>query len=123
MQKKTAFAALLLSLGLLLNGSDVFSQTSSSTGQFIYLESTSLTTEKYSQLFERLKTDSNIQIVEACVPAHVFSVKIKNAATPQTAFESFQNQCGDILKDIKLLNAYNDELFMQRCSNARYGRN
>lgn len=122
MQKQTAFAALLLSLGLLLNGFSAFSQSSSSI-QLIYLESNSLNTETYSRLFNDLKSDQSIQLVEACVPAHVFTIRVKDALNQQAAFEAFQNKYGSLIKDVKLLSTYNDDLFMQRCSNARYGRN
>jgi len=123
MHKKSAFAALCLTLVISLFSCDLFAQSTLTNGQLIYVESKSLDTDSYARLFNALKSDADIKLVEACVPAHIFTVRVINGTSEQAAFEAFKAKANSILSDLQLLKSFDDELFMQRCSNARYGRN
>ncbi|MEZ4800346.1 MAG: hypothetical protein R2809_11360 [Flavobacteriales bacterium] len=84
-----------------------------------------MTPEIYGQLVKQFQTDNTFEVGEACVPAHVFTVKIKDGATGDinSLFNAFKSKVSNTsLTQMSLLSDFNDEKFMNRCSSARLGR-
>lgn len=124
MHKKSAFAALLLTLSILFISNEVPAQTTVSQDRLIYIESAELNTESFGKIVHALKGNSEIEVGEACVPAHIMSIRIKtNTVSSEKAAGEFKSRTNEILKTVSILENYNDEIFMSRCSAARYGRN
>lgn len=124
MQLKLALAMVCATLFFLFTSTPSLAQTGNSI-DIIYIESQQLTPEIYGQLVKQFQQDNIFEIGEACVPAHVFSVKIKEGTTGdiQSLFTAFKSKVSNTsLTQMSLLSDYNDEKFMNRCSAARFGR-
>lgn len=124
MQLRMALAMVCATLILSFSTTSSFAQTASPI-EIIYIESNQLTPEVYGELLNKFKNDPVFEISEACVPAHVLSVKIKTSGenTKSAIFNAFKQKASNTsLTELSLLEDYNDEKFMTRCSNARYGR-
>ena len=105
----------------------IFSNTSlaqgDSTPSIMYIECSAITPEKYGALLNSLKNNPDFEVGEACVPAHVISIKLKKEGNTQQLFNGFKSQTASLqLGDVKLLADFNDDKFMERCSQARLGR-
>lgn len=96
--------------------------TSTPSSNLMYVECSAITPEKYGELLTRLKNHPDFEVGEACVPAHVITIKLKHAGDVNQFFTSFKSNTTSIqLGEVKLLADYNDEKFMNRCSQARLG--
>jgi hypothetical protein len=102
-----------------------YAQTSPTQDGIIYIDCSNLTADNYGKLFKEFQNNSQFELGEACVPAKVISVKIKDKSlTGAKAFEAFQSKTSTFgLGSLKHLSDFNDERFMSRCQAARYGRN
>ena len=100
-------------------------QSTPSQDGIIYIDCSNLNTDNYGKLFKEFQNNSQFELGEACVPAKVISIKIKDKSlTEAKAFEAFQSKTSNFgLGDLKHLPDFNDERFMSRCQAARYGRN
>lgn len=101
---------------------DAISQTTST--ELIYVDCADLTPEKYGLIYKKLADNQEFKLVEACVPAKVFSVK--PSSPEQDKVQQFA-RLKVILQEtgtqrMVLLPHLNDQLFMERCSAARLGR-
>lgn len=107
---------------LLIFSSSSFAQ-SASTPSIMYVECSAITPEKYGALLTSLKNNPDFEVGEACVPAHVISIKLKHDGNVEQLFTGFKNQTASLqLGEVKLLADFNDDKFMERCSQARLGR-
>lgn len=107
---------------MLVFSTSTFAQ-STSTPSIMYIECSAITPEKYGALLTSLKNNPDFEVGEACVPAHVISIKLKKEGNVQQQFNGFKAQTAAVqLGDLKLLADYNDDKFMDRCSQARLGR-
>ena len=59
----------------------------------MYVECSAITPEKYGALLNSLKNNPDFEVGEACVPAHVISIKLKHDGNVQQQFNGFKNQC------------------------------
>lgn len=107
---------------LLIFSSSSFAQ-SSSAPSIMYIECSAITPEKYGALLTSLKNNPDFEVGEACVPAHVITIKLKHGGNMEQQFNGFKSQTATLqLGEVKLLADYNDDKFMDRCSQARLGR-
>jgi hypothetical protein len=121
MKNKITLVAICAFMLLIFSNSS-FAQ-SASTPSIMYIECSAITPEKYGALLTSLKNNPDFEVGEACVPAHVISIKLKTDGNVQAQFNGFKNQTANVqLGEMKLLADYNDEKFMERCSAARVGR-
>lgn len=124
MQNKFALVLVCTLFSCLLSTLNVSAQSTASNSNLIYLECSKITPETYGAVLSRLKNDTNIELGEVCVPAHVITVRVKAGSTNSTqVVDSFKTKTNGIdLGEIKILSDFNDTKFMERCSAARYGR-
>lgn len=121
MKNKITLVAICAFMFLIFSNSS-FAQ-SASTPSIMYIECSAITPEKYGALLTSLKNNPDFEVGEACVPAHVITIKLKHDGNLQQQFNGFIAQTASIqLGEVKLLADFNDEKFMDRCSQARLGR-
>ncbi len=90
----------------------------------IYVDCSNLNVDNYGKLFKEFQNNPQFEISEACVPAKVISVRVKDSNLSEIkAFEAFQTKTSKMeLGTLTHLSDFNDEAFMSRCQAARYGR-
>lgn len=122
MQKTLALVAFVC---IMLSTKPFFAQLNPTQDGIIYVDCSALNPENYGILMKQFKENPQLELGEACVPAHVLSVRIKDRnLTEAQGFEAFISKAAGLgLGDISLLADYTDESFMNRCKAARYGRN
>lgn len=122
MQKTLALVAFVC---FLLSTKPFLAQSNPNEDGIIYVDCSALNTENYSKLSKQLKDNSQFELGEVCVPAHVISLRIKDRnVTEAQGFEAFKSKFSTLgLGNLILLENYTDESFINRCKAARYGRN
>ncbi|MFZ4784803.1 MAG: hypothetical protein ACOYLH_04945 [Flavobacteriales bacterium] len=122
MRNKITLVAICAFLLVCLSYSANAQSTSTSNSNLMYVECSAITPEKYGELLTRLKNHPDFEVGEACVPAHVITLKLKHSGDLNQLFSTFKTATSSVqLGEVKLLADFNDEKFMNRCSQARLG--
>lgn len=113
---QTVFCLLLISIS-----ASVSAQSPATSSQDFYVEISTLNVESYVRLHNALKTDGELEITSACIPAHV--IKVQSKASSET-LASFTQKFGLIAQQAEILNvlvmeSFTEEQFMDRCAQAR----
>jgi len=105
------------------------SAQSSQNNGLIYLQTDDITVEKYQALQTILKNNDLFSVKEACVPnsvkeacvpAHVISVRIPQSELSANLLQQIKSVVASAgIHSVAVLEDYNDEKFIQKCSSAR----
>lgn len=103
-------AALMCALSVSVSGQSM------PKGTLFYVEIPALQVDGYVELVNTLKADGHFEVQTACIPAHVLTIVV---ITPSdaTAFDQLAVLAG--LNSVTHLANFNQELFEQRCLDAR----
>lgn len=122
MQKTLALVAFVC---FMLSAKPFLAQTNPIQDGIIYVDCSALNPENYGNLMKQFKENAQLELGEACVPAHIISIRVKDRNLSEAqGFEVFKAKASGLgLGNLNLLADYTDESFMNRCKAARYGRN
>ncbi|HEY8404028.1 MAG TPA: hypothetical protein VIK71_05410 [Flavobacteriales bacterium] len=86
----------------------------------LYIHTDDITVEKFQSLQLLLKTNTDYQIAEACVPAKIISVKNLKSKEADIAFADVKALLSSAqIKSVSLASDYNDQKFLDKCISAR----
>jgi hypothetical protein len=99
-----------------------FSQSSNSTAENGgYVKSKDLNVDTYIEFAKAIKADGRFEINSACIPAHLFHVRMKDGSSISSAewtiLEQMAKNFG--LLEFIVLQDYTDNKFMEDCSAKR----
>lgn len=120
--KKISTLYALVALVFLLVSFDSSAQSVSAnhSSGLMYIATEDITVEKFQALQNTLKTNSSFSVKEACVPAHIISVRVHSGTPNDQSFAEFKTILSSVdIKTVSLKPDYNDEKFLQKCSSAR----
>lgn len=97
------------------------SQAQTQANQMFYVQLNQLSVDNYPALVEAFKNRTDISLGESCIPAKVISVKATSGLSAQEAYQRIAQAIAPKgFSSVENLTNFNDQLFMERCSSARF---
>lgn len=97
------------------------SHAQTQANQVLYVQLNQLSVENYPALVEAFKNRTDITLSESCIPAKVISVKASSTLPAQEAYQRITQAIAPKgFSSVLNLTDFNDQLFMERCSSARF---